>query len=712
MLNNARIYLSVSAALAIMGLCQADDNELTLDDPLFDQELPVVLSATRLKQPKSETPAAVTVIDHQTITQLGARSIAEILRLVPGMTVGYERGHTPEVGYHALGGENSRHLQVLVDGRSIYKAALARILWTDLPVSIDKISRIEVIRGPNSALYGANSYLAVINIITFHPEDQLGVELTHRQGNHGVQDSEVRFAQSYDELAIGIDLGAQQDNGFEIDSDGEPRYDGHNAVRLSGDLVWHQNDNDFLRFQFGFSNSNKQIDDLEDNEVTPYHFVDVENSFLHATSKYFINAKHEVSVQVFSTHTKLEESWQTCAPQLLLSNELYDLYTLDANYTDSQFLPALPGPPPPSGDAATDAQAQLAYARLFQNGADIVCGYANQDLTEKRVDGEVQFISNFSDELRVVSGFSYRRDTTSSESYFNGSASKNISRVFAHGEYKPFKDWHFNAGVMLERDSMIGNATSPRLAINWLASSNQSVRLIYSEAQRSPDLFEEANVRSYRLRDLTDLNGQPVSVNGNDNFAYFYQHASANGGLDYEKIQAWELGWFYQDIEKGIELDIKLFNDALCDLLEGDTQVDEFDLVNQGKFKLKGIEGQLSWDINASNRIWFTATAIDLYQPTINYYGRSTPKSTLSVNWFGKLGDEWSLYSGFHRYNDWFTVDFERLDMRLSYQFKVDEYPLTAAINYQHRFDDNHLLDLRSVYRNPDLLYASLSLQF
>ncbi|NVK87094.1 MAG: TonB-dependent receptor plug domain-containing protein, partial [Gammaproteobacteria bacterium] len=158
-----------------MGLCQADDNELTLDDPLFDQELPVVLSATRLKQPKSETPAAVTVIDHQTITQLGARSIAEILRLVPGMTVGYERGHTPEVGYHALGGENSRHLQVLVDGRSIYKAALARILWTDLPVSIDKISRIEVIRGPNSALYGANSYLAVINIITFHPEDQLGV---------------------------------------------------------------------------------------------------------------------------------------------------------------------------------------------------------------------------------------------------------------------------------------------------------------------------------------------------------------------------------------------------------------------------------------------------------------------------------------------------------------------------------------------------------
>jgi len=161
------------------GSTAASDQSL---DQLLNDDFPVVLSATRLKQPKSETPAAVTVIDQQTIEQLGARSIAEVLRLVPGLYVGYERGHSPEVGYHALASENSRHLQVLVDGRSIYQPALARILWEDLPLSIEKISRIEVIRGPNTAMYGANSYLAVINIITFHPEDQLGGQASITEG--------------------------------------------------------------------------------------------------------------------------------------------------------------------------------------------------------------------------------------------------------------------------------------------------------------------------------------------------------------------------------------------------------------------------------------------------------------------------------------------------------------------------------------------------
>jgi len=689
----------------------AAEDELTLE-PLFEQDLPVVLSATRLKQPKSEAPAAVTVIDHKTIKQLGVRSLAEVFRLVPGMTVGYERGHTPEVGYHALGGENSRHLQVLVDGRSIYQAALARIIWTDLPLPIDKISRIEVIRGPNSALYGANSYLAIINIITFHPEDQLGVSLSHNEGNHGIRDSELRFAKNLDKLAFEVNLKAQQDSGFEKDNLNRPRFDGFNATSLSSDLVWHQNDNDYFRLQFGHSNSNKQIDDLEPNEVTPYHISDIQNSFIHATSKHFLSTDQELTLQLFSTYTKSLESWQTCAPQLFLSNELFDLYTLDADYTDNIFIPALPNVPPSSGDTTTDNQAQLAYLRLFQNGADIACGYANQNLTEKRVDAEAQYVSTLSEQFRLVSGVNFREDTAVSESYFNGGASKSIVRLFVHAEYKPTADIHINAGTMFEDDSMIGKSTSPRAAINWLYDENQSFRLIYSQASRSPDLFEEANIRSYRLRNLTDTNGSPITVNGNDDFAYFYQHVQSSGGLEYEEIRTWELGWFYHNIENGIELDVKIFNDALCNLLEGDTQVDEFNLVNTGKMNLKGIEAQIDWNINNNFRLWLSASKTDIYDNSISYYRRSVATNTLSLNAFYSLNEQWSWYNGYQQYNDWFNVDFQRYDTSLQYEFPMKDYQLTAALTYQHRFDDNHLLDLRSIYSNPDKIFATIRLEF
>lgn len=682
---------------------KSDQNE-SLDD-LFSEALPVVLSATRLKQPRSESPASVTVIERQTLKELGVRTLPEALRLVPGMYVGYERGHAPEVGYHTLAAENSRHLQVLVDGRSIYQPALARILWNDLPLAIDKISRIEVIRGPNTAMYGANSYLAVINIITLHPEDVEGGKVQAVTGNHGISDGHARYAQQLDNFAFEVTVAKHSDDGFETNDDGSARFDAHETVFLSSDLIWHQNTSDFLRLQFGISDSDKQIDDNDASEMGPYHGLNSDNRFIQFNWQQSVNQATDIKLQAFTTDTKLSEQWRACLPALLLSEELFELYSLDPQFSEDLLAFFVGGPQPSTNDPQVLAQALLVQQRLLNNGAATVCGDANQDLREKRADIELQLTSQLNDQTRLVAGLSYRDDKVSSESFFNGSTSKSIWRAFGNAEYS-LKDWRFNIGLMHERDNMIGNETTPRLAVNYLVSSNQSFRLIYSRANRSPDLFEENSNRSYTLRNLD------FPVNSNDSFATYYQHAASSGGLDYEQIKSYELGWYFRSDDQALEFDVKLFNDRLTKLLEGRTSVAIFDITNRGNAELTGAESQLIWQVTPQVKLWTTASHVEYSNDSDPFYVKTGAQNTFTVNGFFTFDTGLKFSSSYYYYHDWYAVDFKRLDMSLGYSFNLAEQTLETRLTYQHRFDENFLLDVRNNYSNPDKIYLSLALRW
>ena len=156
--------------------------------------IPTVISATRLSQSILDTPASMTVIDRAMIRALGARELPDILRLVPGMVVGRESGSEAFVGYHGTSADGARRMQVLVDGRSIYEAALARIDWIGLPLDVEDIERIEVVRGPNSATYGANSFFAVVNIITRNVQEVPNAELLLRAGDDTIRDGFARLS--------------------------------------------------------------------------------------------------------------------------------------------------------------------------------------------------------------------------------------------------------------------------------------------------------------------------------------------------------------------------------------------------------------------------------------------------------------------------------------------------------------------------------------
>jgi len=161
-----------------------------LADDLFidNSDLPQVLTATRLKQSPAAVPGSMTVLDSALIRASGARDIPELLRLVPGMMVGYGAGNQPTVNYHGSNVNEARRMQVLIDGRSVYRAGLATVDWSDIPLALEDIDRIEVFRGPNTVSYGANALMAVVNILTRNPADSHGTRLKVTRGQNGIDD--------------------------------------------------------------------------------------------------------------------------------------------------------------------------------------------------------------------------------------------------------------------------------------------------------------------------------------------------------------------------------------------------------------------------------------------------------------------------------------------------------------------------------------------
>ena len=134
-----------------------------------------IVSASKSEETSFESPLSSTVITGREIEQSGVTSIPEALRLVPGVVV---REKTPgNYDVHIRGNdnvppknillysENSMAL-VMIDGRAVYNYAFGGTFWETLPIGINDIERIEVIRGPSSALYGPNAVTGVVNIVT------------------------------------------------------------------------------------------------------------------------------------------------------------------------------------------------------------------------------------------------------------------------------------------------------------------------------------------------------------------------------------------------------------------------------------------------------------------------------------------------------------------------------------------------------------------
>lgn len=129
----------------------------------------VVVTASRYGQDPLDSPSTIAVITDQDIRLSGATTVPDLLRRVAGVDVMALSAAEPDVSIRGFNRELSNKVLVLIDGRSVYADVLGSVFWSHLPISLQEIERIEVIRGPGSAIYGANAVTGVINIITREP---------------------------------------------------------------------------------------------------------------------------------------------------------------------------------------------------------------------------------------------------------------------------------------------------------------------------------------------------------------------------------------------------------------------------------------------------------------------------------------------------------------------------------------------------------------
>jgi iron complex outermembrane receptor protein len=196
-----------------------------------------VTSVTRGDSTVGRSPAAITVISQDDIRRSGATSIPEALRMAPGLEVAQIDNSTWGISARGFNSSTANKLLVLMDGRSVYTPLYSGVFWDVQDTLLQDVERIEVIRGPTGALWGANAVNGVINIITKDAKDTQGVlfslgggtELRNYEAlRYGWQLGDDAFARVYvkhferDETvfengAKGVDDWSMTQSGFRID---------------------------------------------------------------------------------------------------------------------------------------------------------------------------------------------------------------------------------------------------------------------------------------------------------------------------------------------------------------------------------------------------------------------------------------------------------------------------------------------------------------
>lgn len=482
----------------------------------FLEDIPVVLSVTRLSQPITHAPAAITIITQEMIEASGSRSLPDVFKMVPGFLVDYEMGNRPIVTYHGLSDSFARRIQVLVDGRSVYLPSYFGVRWSDLPLAIEDIDHIEVIRGPNTAAYGANAFLATISIHTRALPEK---ESTYVRALYGRYDERrfvarhegkanklsyrVNTSFEYDDLYGHINEGFANlgNNIYKADTLNERRNDFKRNISLTSKLGYRLATNDYLTLDLGILRGRRGEGDYSGaSEIAEIYDTRVNTHYQQVKWERKLGVNNDVMVQFYHNHYSTLEQ-----------------YTENGHDTDQLW---------------------------------------NYDTNSNRYDLELQQRTALNDSTRVVWGINTRLDQIGSGTnyYDHNPVEFRLNRIYSNLEWYATPNLSTNLGLMLEHNNFIGPATSPRIALNYALSRNLSVRAATSRAIRVPSTLEESATRK-----------KPCDIAGVCTSPDLYFEWIGNSDLKTEKITSRELG--LHAIFSKATLDFKIYKDTIHDFV-------------------------------------------------------------------------------------------------------------------------------------------------
>ena len=558
--------------LTELSLEELGEVEVTLSDvfDIFDAVVAVreVSVATGTNQSTARAPAITSVITASDIEAIGATDLDEVLETVPGLHVSRrDLGYAPIYSFRGIYTQNNPQVLLLINGIPMTSLFLGNrsFVWGGMPVN--NIARVEIVRGPGSAVFGADAFSGVINIITKTKDDIDGTEIGTRVGRFDTYDAYLLHSDEVSgfDVALSLEYHDTEGHGRQIDADLQTAYDksfGTNASLAPGPVNLQQRNLDanldvsrgHWQLRAGYQGRHNQGTGI--GEAAALNTNRFTENRLHADITYH--------------NPKLTKNWDVNAQLSFFNNKT-------SSPVDSWvFPPGAFGGAYPQGlfnsasfyERHTYINLSGLYSGFNKHTLRLGIGYHYGDLYDIREFRNSGIDPSTGFPLPPGSGIVDFTDTPYASS---PEKARQNWHVFLQDAWIFAPDWELTTGVRYDEYSDFGATTNPRIALVWQMTPNFFSKLLYGRAFRAPS-----------FRELY-LNNIAVAL-GNPN-------------LQPETIDTLELAFDYS-ARKNLHLALNLFayewRDAVR-FLPIPTNPEIFMVQNAGKQKGRGFEVEARW---------------------------------------------------------------------------------------------------------------------
>lgn len=472
---------------------------------------------TGRQQPLSRAPAVATVITAEDIKNMGAKDLDEVMESVPGVHVSRVANNNFSIyTIRGIGSNPTTNPQVLmlqngIPTNSVYRGDRGQSIGAPL---LENIARIEIIRGPGSALYGADAFSGVINIITKTAQNAPGTTMSARVGSFNSRNAWVQHGSQHGALDVAAYLQAGHTDGFKeiVSADAATRLNSAfggtsslapGTVNTGADVIESQIDlgYDKWRLRGGY----KERYGAGTNAGTTYA--------LDPTGK---EKSEHINADLSWTDAQFAQNWG------LGFSASYLHHLEDNNYT--MYPPGTKLPNITVNDAAVAALLGVpvgtSVSGLFTNG---MLGAPGRWERQFRTSGYATYTGFTDHTLRFGLGhedLNMYQIRTIKNFWLNTSAGPLLGvpvptgalidysaiqphqlphrrfndYAYAQDEWNIVQDLSLTAGVRRDYYSDFGGTTNPRMALVWEAAYNLTAKLLYGQAFRAPSFNEQYGV--------------------------------------------------------------------------------------------------------------------------------------------------------------------------------------------------------------------------
>ncbi|MCB1954824.1 MAG: TonB-dependent receptor [Rhodocyclaceae bacterium] len=491
-----RLHGIVHGCLLAASSVASAANQMAVDADLLNAYggADLVSIATGRAQPLRQAPAIASVVTRDDIRALGAHTLSEALVGVPGLHVSRSTLiYNPIFTFRGVHTQYNPQVLLLVNGlpmTSVFAGDRGNA-WGSM--SVDNVERIEVIRGPGSALYGADAFAGVINVITRSPENFQGTEAGVRVGSFATREAWASHSGSAGPVRIALHAGTLRSDGHDgrVNFDAQSQVDaalGTDASHAPGQVSRGVRGNDLgLDVMMGRWQMRMAMKERHDVGVG----VGVASALdPDGTGK---NRRWTADLGWKADDLSPDWSFEVLANYLHMT-DFSDLHLFPAGAFGGAFPEGVVGNP-----YKWERHYGVSGSTLYRGWKDhlvrLGAGTGVLDLYK------VQEVKNFA--LSFVPGVgvipvpldSGVTDVTDSAPFIRPHK-RRFSYAYVQDEWSLARDLTLTAGLRHDRYSDFGHTTNPRLALVWDAGEGAVWKLLYGRAFRAPSFAERYNINN------------------------------------------------------------------------------------------------------------------------------------------------------------------------------------------------------------------------